>query len=201
MPPNSENLEMSEDPFRVYSNRVKGLGIRRWIELVGELHRLGYERLRLAPSIEDAGPAPIWFGEIAPVNYFRKDHGAVLAQHPFPLKVQEALRGANPNAYPMFTSRWCNGPDYPWPGFLNAPITECAEQWISKYAKLAIEGEGADAEYATWYTRMLETTSPTGLITAYYYWVPELPNYMYVTHGPNGCDRFPLPPPGTVDAA
>jgi hypothetical protein len=192
---------MTADPYQVYAHREKGLGTRRWIEMVGELHRLGYGRLRLACSWEDAGPAPVWFGEIVPGSYFRKDHGAILARHPFPSEVQQALRDVNPNAYPMFTSRWCTGPDYPWPGFISSSITECAEKWVAQYAQLASEGAGEDIEYVEWYARMLRTTAPTGIISAYCYEYLERAEYMDVSCGPAGCDRFDLPPPGTADSA
>ena len=49
--------DLSTDPYAVYPAREKGIGTRRWIEMVGVLHRLGYGRLRLACSWENAGPA------------------------------------------------------------------------------------------------------------------------------------------------
>jgi hypothetical protein len=83
---------------------------------------------------------------------------------------------------------------------MNDTLTECAEKWLSQYSQLADEGAGDDLEYSRWYRQMLETTAPTGLIAAYRYWDQELPKYMYVSCGPDGCDRFDLPPPGTADA-
>ena len=56
----------SSDPYAIYPARLKGIGTRRWIEMVGALHRLGYGGLRLACSWENAGPSPVWFGIVAP---------------------------------------------------------------------------------------------------------------------------------------
>jgi hypothetical protein len=190
--------DMSSDPYRIYSDRRKGIGTRRWIEMVGALHRLGYGRLRLACSWENAGPAPVWFGDIAPGIYFRRDHGAIFARHPFPEKVDAAMAAILPNAAPMFSSRRCARPLHPWPGFMGGPLEETATRWLSLYPELAAEGIGEDAPYVAWYARMLQATSPTGLIAAYCYWESP-PGYMYVSCGPEGIDRFELPPPGQAD--
>src|SRR3954471_12720603 len=188
--------DASSDPFSIYPARLKGIGTRRWIEMVGALHRLGYGRLRLACSWENAGPAPVWFGDVAPGSYFRPDHGAILARHPFPEKVRAAWEAVLPNDAPMFSSRRCGSrPDHPWPGFLNGTAEAAAGRWGGLYPQLAAEGMGEDAPYVAWYARMLRATSPTGLIAAYYYWEPP-PGYLYVSCGPGGVDRFDLPPPG-----
>jgi hypothetical protein len=179
---------------------MKGIGTRKWMELVGILHRLGYGRLRLACSWENAGPAPVWFGVIAPGNYFRSDHGAILARHPFPEKERAAWKEILPNDAPMFSSRRCLRPDYPWPGYMAGTVEEAAGRWLELYSGLAADGLGEDAPYVDWYARMLRSSSPTGLIAAYYYWEPP-PGYMYVSCGPEGVNRFELPPPGSADAA
>jgi hypothetical protein len=187
------------DAYSIYPDRYKGIGTRRWIEMVGVLHRLGYGRLRLACSIVNAGPAPVWFGDIAPGSYFRRDHGAMLARDPFPEKVRAAWEAMRPNDMPMFSSRRCgSGPDYPWPGYLDGSAETAAGRWVELYPQLAAEGMGEDGPYVAWYARMLDATSPTGLIAASNYWEPP-PGYMYVSCGPEGVDRFELPPPGYGD--
>jgi hypothetical protein len=186
----------STDPYAIYPDRRKGIGTRRWIEMVGVLHRLGYGRLRLACSWENAGPAPVWFGVVAPGCYFRRDHGAILARHPFPERVRAAWNAILPNDAPMFSSRRCGSrPDHPWPGFLGGTAEAAAARWAQLYPQLAAEGVGDDAPYVAWYGQMLRATAPTGLIAAYNYW-EQPPGYMYVSCGPAGVDRFELPPPG-----
>jgi hypothetical protein len=174
------------------------------MELVGALHRKGYGRLRLACSWENAGPAPVWFGDIVPVTYIRPEHGARLADwrtvpylcermHRY-LEAERTGIG-NPNDLPMFTSRRFGHPGYPWPNFRQQTLEQCAEDWLSLYRNLAAEGVGADPEYVAWYARMLAVTAPTGVIAAACYW-EEPPGYLYVSQGPSGVDRVPLPPPG-----
>jgi hypothetical protein len=189
----------SPDPYAIYADRRKGIGTRRWIEMVGVLHRLGYGRLRLACSWENAGPAPVWFGVVAPGTFFRRDHGAILSRHPFPERERAAWEAILPNDAPMFSSRRCGSrPDHPWPGFLDGSAEQAASRWLELYPQLVVEGE--DAEYMAWYTRMLDATAPTGLIAACNYWEPP-PGYMYVSCGPAGVDRFDLPPPGFAETA
>jgi len=83
--------DVSTNPYAICGrHRAQGVGTRRWIEMVGVLHRLGHGTLRLACSWENAGQAPVWFGVVAPGSYFRRDHRAILARHPFPEKERAA---------------------------------------------------------------------------------------------------------------
>lgn len=191
--------DASTDPYAVYTHRQKGIGTRRWIEMVGVLHSLGYGRLRLACSWENAGPAPVWFGVVAPGAYFRGDHGAILARHPFPEKERAAWAAMRPNDAPMFSSRLCGAwPDQPWPGFLKGSAESAAAHWVELYPQLAVEGLGEDSAYVAWYDRMIRATAPTGLIAAYTCWEPP-PGFMYVSCGPAGVDRFEMPPTGLAE--
>jgi hypothetical protein len=113
--------------------------------------------------------------------------------------VDAAMAAILPNAAPMFSSRRCARPFHPWPGFMDGPLEETAARWLLLYPDLASEGIGEDAPYVAWYARMLQATSPTGLIAAYCYWESP-PGYLYVSCGPEGIDRFELPPPGQADA-
>jgi hypothetical protein len=114
--------------------------------MVGALHRLGNGQLRLACLWENAGPAPVWFGEVAPGFYFRRNHGAILAGYPFPEKVQPAFAAMLFNDAPMFSSRRCGSrSDHPWPGFLDGSAEMAAARWVKRYPQLAAEGAGEDA--------------------------------------------------------
>ncbi len=193
--------DVSTDPYAIYPARQKGVGTRRWIEMVGALHRLGHGRLRLACSWENAGPAPVWFGVVAPGSYFRRDHGAILSRHPFPEKERAAWEATLPNDAPMFSSRRCGSrPDHPWPGFLDGSAEAAAARWVELYPQLAADGRGEDTPYVGWYGWMLRATAPTGLIAAYNYWEPP-PGYLYVSCGPASVDRYELPPLGPVEEA
>jgi hypothetical protein len=190
--------------YRISAVSEKAMSIRRVMELVAALHCQGYGRLRLACSWENAGPAPVWFGDIVPVACIQREHGARLAdwrtapylRERMPRYLEDERTGiGNANDLPMFTSRRFGRPGYPWPNFLHQTREQSAEEWLSLYPNLAAEGVGADPEYVAWYARMLEATAPTGVIAATRYW-EEPPGYLYVSQGPSGVDRVPLPPPG-----
>ena len=193
--------EVEPRPYAGHPAKFVGPAIRRWIEMVGILHRLGYGRLRLACYYENAGPAPAWFGIVAAGFYFRGDHGAILARHPFPEKEKAARENFLPNDVPMISSRRClKQPSYPWPGYQQGTAENAAIRWVESYPELAAEGVGQDVPYVAWYSRMLEATSPHGLIAAYTCANPPT-NFMYVSWGSEGTDQFELPPPGLAKEA
>ncbi len=168
--------------------------VRRWIEMVGVLHKMGHGQLRLACGWANAGPGPVWFGDVAPTTYFRRDNGALLAKDPRPGRVQVSLL---PNAIPMFTSRRAASTgSHPWPGFRDGTAEDAAVYWLSLYSKLADEGKGEDPAYVDWYSKMLKLTAPNGIIAAWDCW-QETPDYVFVSC--SEIDRIESPPPGEAD--
>jgi hypothetical protein len=181
-----------------YGDRIKGAGTRGWMEVVGALHRAGYGRLRLACSWENAGPAPVWFGDVLPVAHFSTEHGAVLVTNPeAERRADEPTNALMPNALPMFSSRRCRTPDYPWPGFAAQTPDEAAAEWVRRYPAYADAGRGSDPPYEAWYAAMLAATAPTGLLAAKRCFAPLGPR-MIVDCGPPGVTDFERPPPGEM---
>lgn len=107
--------------------------IRLWNEMVGTFHQMGYGRLRLACAVVSAGPRPVWFGDVAPVTYFRRNSGAILAIPPLPERICIS-NAILPNPVPMFSSRRAsNAPSgYPWKGFMKSSAEEAAMRWLSE---------------------------------------------------------------------
>jgi hypothetical protein len=171
-------------------------GARLWLELLGALHSLGYGRLRVECGWENAGPAPVWQAFIAPKACFRCDHGGMIAWSS--LTVRQRFEKLEES---MFSSRRCRNPagDHPWSGFLRASSMDSAAVWIGRFPDLAAEGKGKDSEYEQWYRQMLLSTAPAGLVGAFRYWEP-VPDTMYVEFGPEGLDRFELPPAGSAES-
>ena len=163
---------------QVYTAPLKGKKTRRVMELLGDLHLLGLERLRLAAFWDD-GPAPFWRGFITPVTNIRRDHGGIIS----------SADGAA-----VFSSRHFSVPNAPWPHMLEQSVRESAETFIELYPEVAGSGRGNDREYVEWYAAMLRATAPTGLVAAYVYWEPP-PSHMLVSCGPKDV-TIGLPPPG-----
>lgn len=192
-------LELAASPASAaYAAVAKGAGTRGWMVMVGALHRAGYGRLRLACRWENAGPAPVWFGDVLPVTYFSTEHGAVLVWNPESAgRSTGPANAAYPNAVPMFSSRRCVTRDYPWPDFAAQTPDEAAAEWVRRYPVYADAGRGADPPYELWYAAMLTATAPTGLIAANRCFDAPGPR-MIVDCGPPGVTDFERPPPGEM---
>lgn len=170
--------------------------MRRVMELVAALHRLGYQRLRLTCQVAlGIAPAPIWLGDIVPVTCTRRDHGALLIDADRTPRGNRFLPEGTPHGPPTFSSRRMPIPDYPWPHFLEQTPEECARTWVSAYPALAEEGHGMDKPYADWFATALTATEPGGILVARYDWGLAL-DHVRVDYGPSEVDSVPLPPPG-----
>jgi hypothetical protein len=174
--------------------------MRRVIELVGALHQLGYQRLRLTCTIAlGIAPAPIWLGNIVPVTCTRRGHGALLiGGHVSPGGARFRPVGS-PHDLPTFSARrLLSLGAWPWPGFLEQTLEESARAWLRLFPELGEEGRGPDKPYADWYATVLAATAPGGVLVAAYDWEP-VPSHIRVDGGPSPVAEVPLPPPGEGD--
>jgi hypothetical protein len=171
--------------------------IRRVMELVGALHQLGYQRLRLTCTISYyVAPGPIWLGNIVPVTCTRRSHGALLITGETSPGGARFLPDRTPHDLPTFSARRMGySAHWPWPMFVEQAPEEGARHWLGLFPDLGKEGYGADKAYADWYAAMMAATAPSGVLVAMSSG-EEVPTSMYVTGGPSSVERFPLPPPG-----
>jgi hypothetical protein len=174
--------------------------IRRVMELVGALHRLDYQCLRLTCTVAwGIAPAPVWLGNIVPVSCTRKSHGALLIDGDVTPRGARFLPHGSPHDLPTFSSRRLrNSPIWPWPRFVEQTVQECALTWLRLFPALAEEGRGADKPYADWYASLLAATAPGGLLVAAEDGEP-IPPSLHVRGGYSPVDVFPWPPPGEGD--
>ena len=68
--------------------------------------------------------------------------------------------------------------------------------FLDRFPEIAVEGYGADWEYAGWFSWMLSLTGPNALPYALADW--ETPDE-FIPTTPNGLVVVPLPPPGEAD--
>jgi hypothetical protein len=154
---------------------------------VSELHKLGYERTRIAPQIGDSPGGGVWECEIVPVTMISRQHGAVIA---------ESAGDDCGTDFPFWTSRQWRSPR-PHPIISDSPA-ESATRLLQEYPELALQGVGSDTEYAEWYDDMLKMTEPEGVIFAkawYDAFKAPAVDGMRVLNAPEGL-IVPLPPPG-----
>jgi hypothetical protein len=146
--------------------------------LVRELHLLGYERLRIAPSMSPSGVH--WRCSIAPASDILRAHGARLAQ------------GSRAASYSSASERAYFG----WEDTEGADPRRLAERFIERFPEIAAAGRGADPAYATWYAEMLRSTEPDALPIAFADWPTPDDCMTTVAPAPGPARRVPLPPPG-----
>jgi DNA-binding transcriptional ArsR family regulator len=150
---------------------------RRVLLMVQELHRRGYERLRVAPGLSPSGLH--WRCSIVPVGHVRRDHGALAVGEDEIAADYDSGQGVR---------------FFDWADAEHDPPVALAGKFLDRFPDLARRGWGNDPDYARWYGGMLRATAPDGLIYAYAGW--DLP----VDHIPAlGCTadvKVPLPPPG-----
>jgi DNA-binding transcriptional ArsR family regulator len=154
---------------------------RRVLVMVQELHRRGYEQLRVAPGISPSGLH--WRCSIVPVDWVRRDHGALAVGG----GVLAACYGSGQGA------RFFDWPDAEH----DAPVA-LAGKFLDRFPDIASRGRGSDPEYARWYAGMLRATAPDGLIYAYADW--DLPEDHIPVLGCTSEVKIPLPPPGGAES-
>jgi hypothetical protein len=174
--------------------------MRRVMELVGALHHLGYQRLRLTCHVVlGIAPTPIWLGNIVPVTCTRRSHGALLIDGAISPGGARFLPADSPHDLPTFSERrMINTAGWPWRRFVKQTPQECALSWLRLFPDLAEEGRGADKPYADWYATVLAATAPGGVLVAAESWLP-VPTRIHVRCGPSPVETVPLPPPGEGD--
>ena len=124
---------------------------RRLFLMVRELHKQGYERLRIAPRFADSPGGPVWQCRVVPDFFTEKDHGAVESGCPHELTYFYSTRGAR-------------GFEQRWPELANAQPNLAAAALGPSQNSVCIAGLGSDPEYVSWYSEMLRQTEPGGVI-------------------------------------
>jgi hypothetical protein len=140
---------------------------RRLLSLVAELHRRGYERLRV-----NVGMAPSGL-------YWRCSYYAVGAT-----RYQGAV--------PRYTTG--NGLEiFGWADAHHDDPPALAAKFLERFPELAAAAYGSDPAYVAWFAEMLRLTEPDRLPITYADW--ELPADVVSTVGTGRALTLPLPPP------
>ena len=154
---------------------------RRVLLMVQELHRRGYERLRVAPGLSRSGLH--WGCSVVPASDVRPGHGAIVLDEGSVVARYDSAHGAG---------------FFGWDDAEHDTPAALASRFLDRFSDLAVRGEGGDPEYARWYARMLRATDPDGLIYAQAGW--ELPGDHLPALGCTADVKIPLPPPGRASS-
>jgi hypothetical protein len=158
---------------------------RRVLFMTHELHKRGYQRLRIAPGMAPSGC--YWRCTVTHV-------GNILARH-----------GARAAVYDDHTARYTTGQEdacFGWQDARHDSPAELATKFVERFPEIAWRGVGTDWAYAGWYVQMLGLAERDVLPIAYADWYGE-PDPRWLTTVPSclptggGAEvRLPMPPGG-----
>jgi hypothetical protein len=151
---------------------------RRTLLMVAELHRLGYERLRIAPGMSPSGMH--WRCAVAPAAAFQSADTALLRTD------------VDVSQLALYTSA-DEDVSFGWADAVAATASELATLFLERFPRLAGAGAGRDPAYSAWYREMLDLTAPDGLPYAYADWLTDAARLAVVGLGQEV--TVPLPPP------
>ena len=124
--------------------------------MVEELHRMGYQLLRIAPGTASSGPS--WHCLIVPNVYTSAHHGAMLHDaEDFLISSGDAARYSTAD----------EGRYFGWPDATTLTPQEMAHRFLGEFPTLAKLGEGSDWAYAGWYQEMVRLTAPANVPIVY----------------------------------
>ena len=160
-------MERDSDPLVRRSQRV--------LLMVHELHKLGYQRLRIVPGISPSGMH--WRCSVTHVGNIQRMHGAMMCDF------DDA-------------AHYTTGQDNTYFGWEDAQkdaARKLASKFLDRFLTIAQLGQGADWPYAGWYVQMLGLAERGVLPVAYADWYGEPdPGWLPTTAGLNG--GLPMPP-------
>ena len=150
----------------------------RVLRMVHELHKLGYQRLRIAPGMSPSGC--YWRCAITHAGNILDSHGATLRDHD--RDVAHYTSGQD-NEY------------FGWSVAREDTVRQLAARFLERFPEIARLGRGPDWSYAGWYVQMLGFAERGAFPIAYADWTLSPPaGCMATTQDDDG--GLPLPPPG-----
>jgi len=164
---------------------------QRLIRMVSELHRLGYQRLRIMPYEAEMGYRLL----IGPADGFSSTNGAYCAR-PIVLGARDHVV-EGPASWPPFE----------WADAAADTARRLADKFIVRFPELSAAGRGRDWLYAGWLSELLGVleTDRALPVTMLEFMSPkpwEMTSLILRPYGSGAGDgQFALPPPGHRPAA
>lgn len=115
----------------------------RVVAMVSELHKAGYQRLRVMPYLSPSGAH--WRLAIAPADQFDRRHGALLAN--------AARDAVDPAGYS--SGQAADGTYFGWTDAADDDARALAAKFLDRFPRLAEAGRGWDYAYAGWFQHLL----------------------------------------------
>lgn len=113
---------------------------QRVIRMVSELHRLGYQRLRIMPYVHPNA----WRLAVAPVELFSQANGANIP-----------LNRLTERGVAIYSAAGDGGSYFDWPDAKGNDARELADKFIARFPEIAAQGKGRNWEYAGWLSELV----------------------------------------------
>lgn len=126
----------------------------RVLRMVGELHGMGYQKIRIVPGMASSGM--YWRCAVTSKRRIAADHGA-LTQH------DELFEPPHVAAYTTGSDNEYFG----WTDAQRATAGKLATLFVDRFPLICDEGRGQDWAYAGWYVHMLGLAKTGALPVAY----------------------------------
>lgn len=154
---------------------------QRVIRMVSELHRLGYQRLRIMPYFYPLA----WRLVIAPEDLFSQRNGAWMENDQTDLCARYS--SADETSY------------YQWPDAATDNARQLADKFIVRFPALCEAGQGRDWEYSGWLSELLgvmerESALPF-VVQEYFQTGPTELTELPLQRSSGHLSAFSLPPP------
>ena len=153
----------------------------RILTMVHELHKLGYQRLRIMPGMSPSGG--FWRCNVTPVSNILRTHGAMA----------RTFNGDSAN----YTSGMSNE-YFGWTDARHFTARRLAEEFVRRFPVIVDAGRGRDWAYAGWYMEMLGFAERGELPVAYSDWW-EAPDSRWLPTTAGLQSGLPMPPPGEAE--
>ncbi len=150
---------------------------QRVLLMVHELHKAGYQRLRVVPGLSPSGC--YWRCSITPVTNILKTHGTAMREDKDVARYTTGVQ----NKY------------FDWEDAQKDTARQLAVKFMERFPDIAQRGIGRDWEYVGWYIEMLGFAERGHLPIAYADWYGEKPSYL----AKDGERELPFPPPGEAE--
>lgn len=152
----------------------------RVLQMVHELHKRGYQRLRIVPGIAPSGL--FWRVSINPISNVLRSNGAMCLD--WSERAAHYTMGAENNYFD-------------WTDARRDTARALADKFVQRFPDLVRQGEGRDWAYAGWYAEMVGAAEKGVLPISYEeYWTDPPPGMMRTT---NDKIFLPAPPPGEAE--
>lgn len=154
---------------------------QRVLLMVHELHKLDFQRLRVAPGFSPSGMH--WRCSVTPASNILSIHGARMKEwQPFAAHYTSGM----------------NAEYFDWQDARRDTARELARKFIVRFPDIVERGMGQDREYVGWYVEMLGHAERGALPFAYADWYDEGDGSMLPTTGEDGVP-LPIPPGGEAE--